>query len=92
MKWPKQPYIRPTATNHGVGPLDLDLEMARRQGWSEAQLERTAKAIGTLSRREAAIAHRKGPVPGCPCVVCDFSIKLEDLPNEYKKARKRITK
>jgi len=54
----------------GTGPLVLNCEMARRQGWSQAAIERTLKKLGTIARREAAIAHRKGIVPGCPCVVC----------------------
>ena len=86
----KRPFIPPDADSHGVGPLGLDIKMARGHGWTQKQIERVAKAIGTISRREGAISHRKGRVPGCPCVVCDFNIKLKELPEEYRKARSRM--
>lgn len=54
------------------------------------QLERVARAIGQMSRREGRVAHRKGRVPGCPCVVCDYDISLNNLPTEYQRARKRM--
>lgn len=77
---------RPTSTTginaetytFGVGPLDLYVHMARTQGWSEAQIERTAEKLIAICKREAGIAHRNGPVKGCPCLTCDFRI-ADDL-------------
>lgn len=67
----KRRWIDEETHSTGVGPLSLDVAMARRHGWSEKQINRVAEQIGVLSRRNAAISHRNGPVPACPCVVCD---------------------
>ena len=82
--------VHPDTTSHGVGPLDLDVAMARRHGWSEKAIERTVKAIGEMSRRESGLAHRNGIVPGCPCVCCDLSIPISALPDEYGAMARRI--
>lgn len=40
-----------TATSTGVGPVSLDVEMARKHGWSEALINKVAFAIGAISRQ-----------------------------------------
>ena len=92
MRFPKKPYVPEDAHSFGVGPLQLDVLMARRHGWTWAAIYRTAKKIGAISRREAAIAHRKGQVQDCPCVVCDQGVRLDELPERYRGARKKMSK
>lgn len=63
-------YVNASTHSWGVGPVQLDVDMARTQGWSEAAIERTCDKLTTISRREGSIAHRNGPVPTCRCVKC----------------------
>lgn len=81
--------INDTTTTIGVGPIELDVEMARIAGWSQAAIERAAKEIRKLSRRENALAHRNGPVASCRCVACDPQISMAGLPLEYQRQRQR---
>lgn len=62
-----------------IGPVTLNVAMARRHGWSEEAINRAVKEIGRISRTESSIAHRRGPVKGCPCVYCDFTVPLKHL-------------
>lgn len=55
----------------GVGPLSLDVTMARKHGWSPSQISRVVGQLGALSRRNHALSHRNGPPGNCPCVTCD---------------------
>lgn len=63
----------------GVGPLSIDCVMARRHGWSERQIARAYRLLGAISGREGSLSHRRGPVKGCRCVVCDPQTSNDDL-------------
>jgi hypothetical protein len=67
----KAPLVREETTEISMGSVTLDAAMARRHGWSAAQLERAWSRLRAIARRENALSHRAGPVKGCPCVVCD---------------------
>ncbi len=82
--------ISPTSNSHGIGPLTIDLAMARRHGWSQEQLQKVVGLIGDISRREGDVSHWKGPVENCPCVTCDLQVETKDLPDEtYQLTRVR---
>ena len=74
-------------TSWGVGPVTLDIESARRGGWSDEQIARATTELDAISRRENHIAHANGVVPGCPCCVCDLSTNIDSLPPEYWEQR-----
>lgn len=61
------------AISFGVGPVTLDIEMARCHGWSKEQIGRAAEELEAISIRERDIAHSRGVVPACPCLDCDPS-------------------
>lgn len=71
--------INEETSEFGVGPLNLDVKMARRHGWSEEAIEYVAKLIGDVSQREATVSHWAGPVKGCPCISCDLAVPLDEL-------------
>lgn len=66
-------------TSFGVGPISLDIEMARRHGWSETLIKRTQEFIGAIARDANRETHFNGPVDGCPCCVCDASTPTDKL-------------
>lgn len=45
----------------GVGPISLDVQMAREHGWSDKQLLRAMDKIEDLSKKESRIAVRRHP-------------------------------
>lgn len=81
----RRPWIDEETQSASVGPLSLDVTMARGHGWSEKQIERVAEQIRVLSRRNGAISHRRGPVKGCPCVSCDPKVPDRDTDNEKRR-------
>lgn len=78
---------RAEVTSWGVGPVTLDLDSARKAGWSEKQIERAQDQLAAISRREGGLSHRNGPVDGCPCVTCDASVAESDLVDSYRVQR-----
>lgn len=76
---PRRPFIRETTEEIACGPVELDVKMARRHGWSERAIERAWKALSAISKREGGLAHRRGPVAGCPCIVCDPRVSNQEL-------------
>lgn len=51
----------------GCGPVDLNVAMARKIGWSEVQIQRVWDRMYLWSRRETRIAaYRKGKTLVCP--------------------------
>jgi hypothetical protein len=77
-----------TAHESGVGPITLDVQMARGHGWSIAQIDRALQQLGAISRREAGISHRHGPVPGCPCETCDLTTPIAGLMEPSSRRRR----
>lgn len=55
------PLLDSEIQSFGVGPLNLDVSLARLHGWSEKQIARVADAIGKLARKEGSIAERRHP-------------------------------
>lgn len=86
---PKRPSIHPDTRDACCGAISLNVELARRFGWSEKALNRAFDQISRISKREGALSHRAGPVNGCPCVTCDVSLRDSDLPREYRAQRTR---
>ena len=66
----REVFINEDTTSFGVGSVTLDVDMARRHGWSERAIRRVAGVLAAISRRETNRSHRKGRVPKCPCVHC----------------------
>jgi hypothetical protein len=88
MKHPQRRSVISLDTREAAcGCISLNVVLARRFGWSEKAIERTFKVLASLSKRESALAHRNGPVHGCPCVTCDLEVPLDHLPREYRKQR-----
>lgn len=79
-------WINEETQSTAVGPISLDVAMARRHGWSEKQIERVAKRLGAISRFNKTLSHRKGPVKFCPCVVCDPKVKDSDTDDAKQRA------
>lgn len=69
-----------------VGPISLNWTMARKWGWTEDQLQRTAMILAQLSRREGRIAaHRQGRTVTCfycecwvPPEGCDLGCRCKE--------------
>lgn len=62
--------VGPGVTSTGVGPIELDVEMARKHGWSEDLINKVAFAIGALSRQASyETAFAKGYT--YKCLVCE---------------------
>ena len=53
--------VNDETSNIGVGPVDLDVDMARRHGWSEEQIERAFETLKYVSRVEGTIAELNHP-------------------------------
>jgi hypothetical protein len=63
--------INSETRSFGIGPVVLDVEMARAQGWSEKIIQQAAFAIGAISREanyQAALS--KGHTHRCPVCEC----------------------
>lgn len=73
----RRPFIDEETQSVSCGAASIDVVMARRHGWSDKAIERAYAAVQKVSRRESALAHRNGPVQGCPCVVCDPKVADE---------------
>lgn len=83
----KRPAIKSETNEIGCGPVNLNVDLARRFGWSEKALNRAWANLAKISRREASLSHRNGPVKGCPCITCDLRVKEKDMPEEYRVQR-----
>lgn len=53
--------VNETTQSIGIGPLDFNVKMAREFGWSPAQLNRVAKELSKIGKREGAICRRRHP-------------------------------
>lgn len=60
-KLPERPIVSENTTDWGVGPVGLNVDMARRHGWTEKQINRAAEELRRISRKEGGIAQRRHP-------------------------------
>jgi hypothetical protein len=60
-RYPKRSDIDDETREVGVGPLNLDVTMARGHGWTEKAIKRTADLIQKIAKRESAYARRRHP-------------------------------
>lgn len=79
-----------TAHTAGVGPVSLDVAMARQHGWSIQQIDRALDELGKISRRYGDLAHRRGPVAGCPCETCDRRTPDHQLAEPSARRRREL--
>lgn len=88
--------IKPDTQSYGVGPLSLDVAMARRHGWTEEMLEGAADEIAKLSRSKGMEAQSKNPhlfyraPDGTDIFVGDLSVEARiEIVTEYERGRKK---
>lgn len=74
-----------------TGCMTIDVIMAQRHGWSDAQILRAQKKMHAVSVRESNIAHRNA-VKNCPCETCDKRTATALLTPEAKKRRRQWMK
>lgn len=60
-----------SVTSSGVGPISLDVEMARKHGWTTEQIDVAAYILAEISRANSkAVALRNGHTRQCPVCEC----------------------
>lgn len=83
MKLPRRSFIDDETQSVSRGAVSIDVEMARRHGWSDKAILRAFEAVSAIAAKEYALSHRNGPVKNCPCVVCDPGV-ADDLTDHPK--------
>lgn len=65
-----KPFIDEHTSSVTIGPISLDVQDARRQGWNETQIERCFDAIAAAFRKESRLAARRRGLTR-KCETCD---------------------
>lgn len=88
--------IGPDTHSYGVGPLSIDVDMARKHGWSEESIEGAADEVARSSRAYGMQAMYDNPhlfyraPDGTDIFVGDLSVEARiKIVTEYEKGRKR---
>lgn len=73
----------------GCGPLNFDLQAARRAGWTEALIEDAWAVVSAVARAGYRRAHFGYPVEGCECESCDLTVPTYELAaDRYREIRR----
>lgn len=91
----EQNLIGPDTHSYGVGPISIDVDMARKHGWSEALIEAAANDVARTSRYYAERTLKERPhlfyraPDGTDIFIGDLSLEARiEIVTGYEKARK----